>query len=101
MDSYTKTPNKTLLDLQRERLEALLLNHPTNTAYRPGRLGQLLSQLGQRLVHWLADGSTPKISKRTNGDTEVWKVYDPVADRTLYFDQEDAVRIWIDERHYQ
>ncbi|NER79578.1 MAG: hypothetical protein F6K42_08335 [Leptolyngbya sp. SIO1D8] len=97
--SYTNSSKTNLLDLQREHLE-LLLDQSTNTAYRPGRLSGVLKQLGQNLVHWLTTGSMPQISKQVQGDTEVWKVHDPVVNRTLYFDHEDALRSWLDKRYY-
>lgn len=99
MNSYMKSSTKTLLDLQRERLE-ILLNQPTNTAYRLGRLGEFFTHLGQGIFNWLATDSTPKISKHVQGDAEVWKVYDPTVNRTLYFSHEDDLRIWMDQRYY-
>lgn len=100
MNSYTKSSHPTLLDLQRQRFE-VLLHHPTNSAYRPGRLTALFKQMGQSLVQWMTTGAMPQISKSIQGDTEVWKVYDPVVNRTLYFDHEDALRVWMDKRYYQ
>ena len=100
MNSYTRQSNATLLDLQRQRFE-VLLEHSTSTAYHPGRLSTFLKQLGQTLVTWLTEGSTLKITKRVQGGADVWQVYDPVANRTLHFDHEDALRIWIEQRYYQ
>ncbi len=100
MNSYTNSSNTSLLDLQRQRFE-VLLKHPVNTAYDPGRIGALLENWGQTLVHWLTTGSMPKITKYAQGDTDVWKVYDPMSNRTLYFDHEDALRVWMDQRYYQ
>lgn len=99
MNSYTRSSSTTLLDLQRRRFD-LLLNHPTNTVYHPNRLGQLLQQLSQTLAHWLTSGSMPKISKQIQGDAEVWRVYDPVINRTSYFLHEEDLRTWLEQRYY-
>jgi hypothetical protein len=71
------------------------------TAYHPRQLMPLLKRVMNGIAHWLTTGSMPHISKTVQGDTEVWKVYDPVSSRTLYFDQENALRIWMEERYYQ
>jgi hypothetical protein len=71
------------------------------TVYHPRQLQPLLKRVMDSIAHWLTSGSMPRISKATQGETEVWRVYDPVSSRTLYFDQEDALRIWMEERYYQ
>jgi len=98
MNSYTD--NSTLLQRQRDRLEALL-NRPTYTAYHPTRIIPLVGRLGKSIVNWMTTGSMPQISKEMQGETEVWRVYDPIAHRTLYFDREETVRAWMDQRYYE
>lgn len=100
MNSYSKPSNTTLLDLQRQRLEELL-DYSGSTAYRPGRLRELLTQLGQCVVGWLTTGSMPKVSKHERGGLEFWRVYDPISKTVLRFDQEDALRVWMEQRYYR
>ncbi|MEM9003049.1 MAG: hypothetical protein AAGE59_05905 [Cyanobacteria bacterium P01_F01_bin.86] len=100
MNSYSKPSNATLLDLQRQHLEELL-NHSTNTAYSWGRLRQLLAQLGAGMANWLTNGSMPKVSIHKRGGVEFWRVYDPMAKTALQFDNEDALRIWLEQRYYR
>ncbi len=71
------------------------------TAYHPSQLGRLLSRASQSLVNWLTTGSMPRVSKQMQGDTLVWKVYDPVSHCTRYFEHEDALRVWMEARYYQ
>jgi hypothetical protein len=99
MNSYTH--HTTPLHHQRGGLETLVRQPDYTTAYHPARLGNLLAAVGQRLTNWLTTGSMPHISKKVRGTTEVWRVYDPVADRTLYFDQEEPLRAWMETRYYQ
>ena len=71
------------------------------TAYHPRQFKRLLRRATDAFAHWLTTGSMPRISKAMQGDTEVWKVYDPVSNQTLYFDQENSLRVWMEERYYQ
>lgn len=100
MHSYPNSSSATLLEIQRQRLE-ILLDYPAGTAYQPSRVGKFLLKFGQGLVHWLTNGDMPKVSKFTQGDIEVWKVYDPVISQALYFDNEVELRIWMEQRYYQ
>jgi hypothetical protein len=71
------------------------------TAYHPKQLGPLLKQMMTGIVNWLTTGSMPRISKAVLGETEVWKVVDPMTNRTLYFEEENALRAWMEQRYYQ
>ncbi|HEY9888201.1 MAG TPA: hypothetical protein V6D02_07350 [Candidatus Obscuribacterales bacterium] len=71
------------------------------TAYHPSHLVTALHQALNHFVNWLTAGSMPHISKVVRGNTETWKVYDPTVGRTLYFVQEDDLRVWMEERYYQ
>lgn len=99
MNSFTD--RSTLLEHRRSRLEALVGRSNYITAYHPSQLSRLFSHMFSGIVDWLTKGSMPHISKTMQGDTEVWKVYDPVSNRTLYFEQENALRVWMEERYYQ
>ncbi|MEM6521141.1 MAG: hypothetical protein AAF892_15355 [Cyanobacteria bacterium P01_D01_bin.71] len=100
MNSYT---HKNLsVEQHRSRLETLINRSDSYiTAYHPGQLRRLLSHWGQTLVCWLTNGTMPRISKTVQGDTTVWKAYDPISHQTHYFHQENALRIWLEERYYQ
>lgn len=99
MNSYTD--RSVGLEHHRSRLEALIGRTDYTTAYHPKQLGVLLSRVADGVMHWLTTGSMPKISKEMQGETEVWRVYDPVSNRTRYFDNEDGLRVWMEERYYQ
>lgn len=100
MNSYThKNP---ALEQHRSRLESIInRSDGYKTAYHPGQLKQLFSRLGQSLVRWLTDGAMPRITETVQGDTVVWRVYDPTSHQTHYFDEENALRIWLETRYYQ
>jgi hypothetical protein len=60
-----------------------------------------VGKLGHTVTEWLAQGTEPRITHTVTGDNEIWKVYDPTLERTLYFSHEDEVRAWLDQRFYQ
>lgn len=97
MNSYTE--QSALLE-HRQRLDRLV-NPSYTTAYHPSQLGKLLQRLGQSFTNWLTTGSMPRVSRELQGDTEVWKVYDPFSNATRYFDQENDLRVWMEARYYQ
>ncbi|WP_204138190.1 hypothetical protein [Halomicronema sp. CCY15110] len=99
MHSYTD--NSTQFHSRSHGLGALIGRPRYETAYHPRQLGRLLSRTSQGLVHWLTTGSMPRVSKEMKGDTEFWRVYDPVSHSTRYFDHEDALRVWMEARYYQ
>lgn len=99
MNSFTHD-SQTLLEQRRQRLEATLRQTTEQIVHRPSRLRQVFNHIGHALVHWLTQGDTPRIQRFTQGETEVWKVYDPIDHRTHYFTQEDDVRSWLDQRYY-
>lgn len=99
MNSYTEC--QTTLERNRDQLEALLGKSGYTTSYFPDRLVSFLGRLGKGAMNWLTTGTMPRVSKTMQGDLETWKVFDPVADQTLYFDDEDALRVWMDTRYYQ
>jgi len=99
MHSYTE--KSALLERRRHHLESLVNQTDYITAYHPSQLGRLLNLLEERFMNWLTTGSMPRVSKALQGDAEVWKVYDPIANRTRYFAEENDLRIWMEARYYQ
>ncbi|WP_008311365.1 hypothetical protein [Leptolyngbya sp. PCC 6406] len=99
MNSYTHYTT-TLLDQQRQHLDTLV-SRPDETAFQPSRLGEVVAQIGHALVNYFATGSHPRISQAVRQGHAVWKVYDPISDRVHYFDHEDEVRVWLDQRFYE
>lgn len=99
MNSYTHA-SQALLNQQRQHLETLV-QHPYSTVYEPSRVGQFAHRLGQMLLAWFTSGSEPRIRKLIQGGTDVWQVYDPATEKTLYFNHENEVRVWLDQRFYQ
>lgn len=93
MDSYTNL-NQLTLEQRRRHLETLIQTPQTSYS-----LGKALTQLGQGMVNWLTTGSQPRITKTQAGDTEIWKVHDPISQQLLCFDHEDQVRTWLESRH--
>jgi len=97
MNTYTE---KSALLEHRRRLDRLV-NPSYTTAYHPSQLGKLLRRCSQSFMDWLTTGSLPRVSKVMQGDIEVWKVYDPITNGTRYFDHENDLRIWMEQRYYQ
>jgi hypothetical protein len=98
MNSYTD--HSTALEQRHHPLNTLVARNAYITAYHPRHLGTLLAKVGQGLMHWLTTGSLPRIAKTQQGDIEIWKVYDPMSNQTRYFDDEDTLRVWMEERYY-
>jgi hypothetical protein len=99
MDSFTHNPR--LIEQQRQRLEKIVHQGTPSSAPHRKRWQQLLTQAANAWVHWLTAGNAPRIQRAIVGETEIWRVYDPVDQRTHYFDQEHEVRVWLDQRFNQ
>ncbi|MDB9527324.1 hypothetical protein PN498_15090 [Oscillatoria sp. CS-180] len=99
MNSYTQ--RSTALEHNRNRLEALIAQSDYTTVYHPVHLGKFLSRMGRGLVHWLTAGSEPRVSHEVGRNADSWKVFDPASKRTLRFDHEESVRIWLESRYYR
>ncbi|MEM9483776.1 MAG: hypothetical protein AAGA83_08805 [Cyanobacteria bacterium P01_F01_bin.116] len=41
------------------------------------------------------------ITQYAQGNIQTWQVYDSLTDQTLYFDQEETLRSWIDQHYNQ
>lgn len=99
MNSYTEY--QATLEQNRDQLEVLLRKSDDTTSYFPNRLVGFLSRVGQTVMNWLTAGTMPRVSRTMQGELEVWKVFDPISERTLYFDDENALRVWMDTRYYE
>jgi hypothetical protein len=99
MNSFTYETN-TLLEQQRQQLENTLRQGPCEIVHRPAR-PPFWARAAQALLHWLTNHDEPRIKHRVTGNTEVWRVYDPVNRRRRAFKTEDEVRVWLEQRHYQ
>lgn len=99
MHSYTNHSN--FFKRLHRRSDTLVGQADYITVYHPRQLKVLLDHVADSLTQWLTNGSMPRISKALRHGTEVWKVYDPCSSQTLYFDEEDSLRVWMEERYYQ
>lgn len=99
MNSYTEKSN--VFASNQYASDTLIPPTGYRTTYHPSRLGGIFARLGNHIMHWLTTGSMPRISKQMVGESEIWKMYDPVSRQTAYFDDENALRIWMENRYYQ
>jgi hypothetical protein len=54
------------------------------------------------LGFWHSCPREPRVWRRTDrSGNPYWRVYDPLYDRTLRFDDEQNLMIWLDEQHYR
>lgn len=54
------------------------------------------------LGFWHKTPGEPHVQQRTDGAGNLyWRVYDPVHDMTLRFDDEQQLLVWLDEQHYR
>ncbi len=54
------------------------------------------------LLNFLTGSQTLNIVKRSRPDGTVqWIVYDPNTEHPRFFDSEQAVRVWLEQRYYQ
>lgn len=73
----------------------------------PPQIGELarlkLWWLGQAFRDfWHSPSGEPQVRQKTDRFGNLyWRVYDPVSDRTVRFDNQQQVLIWLDERHYR
>jgi hypothetical protein len=100
MNNFTHNA-QTLLEQQRPNLEITLQENTRLTVDQPARLRHFFGRLGNTLVQWLTQKSTLRTHRSTQGETEVWEVYDPRDHRTHFFTHENEVRIWLEERYYR
>lgn len=56
-----------------------------------------LDHLGQALIDINSDPQISKLCDRFG--TPYWKVYDPITDQRYYFDEENDVYRWIEQRY--
>jgi hypothetical protein len=97
MSSFIHNPNPRL-EQRRQQLETIFWHDSRPAENRATGFQHIMRRVGQALVHWLTAGDAPRISLTTQGDTQVWKVYDPTDHQTYYFDDENNVRQWLDQR---
>ncbi|PSN20845.1 hypothetical protein C7271_00180 [filamentous cyanobacterium CCP5] len=88
------------LEQQRQQLKHSLRQSPCNIVHRPARQS-VWGRVIHTLLHRLINNDEPRITQLTIGNTEVWKVYDPVHRCHHSFKTEDDVRVWLEQRHYQ
>jgi len=73
----------------------------------PPQVGELASLELRRIWQTFLDfghspSGEPQVRQKTDRVGNVyWRVYDPVSDHTIRFDDQQEVMIWLDERHYR
>lgn len=82
-------------DLTRQQLEQTW-QHRDRTPWL-----QTLQQWGERLSAGLVRGLEPQITQTATPAGSIWKVYDPSDEQTRWFDSEQEVRIWLEQRYHQ
>lgn len=64
-----------------------------------------LTSIGKTVLQYLIDAIAPshelRICQTTNqqGDL-IWRVYDPITNRSISIDSEYDLRVWIEQRYY-
>lgn len=80
------------------------LENSLYSAQSESRMFKVWTWIGQAsrfLVNQLVRRNEPKIHQTINRQgTASWKVYDPITEQTSYFDSEQNVRQWIENRYY-
>lgn len=99
MNTFPQDTNL-LLDQKRSSLGPALRQRNYKTDYHPSRLMQLLAKSLTAVMHWLTAGNELRISRRTVGNIEVWKVYDPMNNSVHSFTTENDLRSWLEQRYY-
>ena len=90
MDSYSSNFNR--LELQRRQLEQLArVNSPSSS--------QWLKGLGQWLVTLLTEANQLQVRTKQTREGQVWQVHDPLSNQYQQFDSEEALRVWLEQRH--
>lgn len=93
MTTYSSNLQK--LEVQRRQLEQLL--QPATPAQK---ISNLLRNTGKWLVQTLTEGDQPRIWTMETSQGTRWCVRNPGDDGHRQFDSEDALRVWLEQRHY-
>ena len=97
MTTYPSNLQK--LELQRRQLEQLM--EPATPGQKIKQAsGNLLRNAGQWLLQTLTEGDQPRIWTTETAQGTRWCVRSPGYDEHRQFDSEDALRVWLEQRHY-
>jgi hypothetical protein len=86
--------------------DSQLFLSPTNRTagtptHQPSNWLTTVRKLLSRLLERISERLEPQVSlRRDRSGAIVWQVYDPMTEQNSYFDSEDAVRVWLDQRYY-
>ena len=100
MNSYGRCPNQTKLDIERNKLERLF-DQSRALRYRRAKLLLGLKQIGSFLLKALTQTDEPRIWVSSRSREKRWCAYDPFTNRSVSFDSEEALRVWLEQRYYQ
>lgn len=63
-------------------------------------LTKTLQKVWQRAVDWAVRGDEIRVWKtQTSEGQTIWRLYDPISDRSTCFSSEAEVRIWLEQRY--
>ena len=95
MNTYPS--NLSELEIQRRQLEQLW--QPTPTERFRQAAGSWMRAAGQWLVQTLTAGNQLRIWTQETKQGSRWFAYNPMDGRHHQFDSEDALRVWLEQRH--
>lgn len=73
----------------------------TGLSHKPSRWLAVIKNVLSRMQNTMAEPPEPQVKlRRDRSGAEIWQVFDPMTEQTLYFDSEEAVRVWFDRRYY-
>jgi hypothetical protein len=83
-----------------KELEQIPHQDSQNQPTRAAKLLSLLQQIWHNFCEFWERGTEPRIWQVKDRSGKLrWKVYDPVKDRSMLFDSEQEVLIWLEQRH--
>lgn len=90
--------SKTVLNRQYEIAPQLV----EGANIRPSGLGYQLNQIWRSLSRYLSRSNEPQVWQVRSHSNEIrWRVFDPMSERTLFYNTEEEVRIWLEQSRYQ
>lgn len=82
-----------------QKLDALTRSN--TLAFYTHQSANLVKRLGCSLMNFFTGSSDLIITQYAQGNIQTWQVYDSLTDQTLYFEQEETLRSWIDQHYNQ
>ena len=75
--------------------------HSPAPSHKPSHWLATIKTAMSQMLSRVSEYPEPQVSlQRDRFGATIWRVFDPMTEQTVYFDSEEAVRVWLDRRYY-